>query len=131
MCQRDKGGGGGGGKVEERKRNEEPRETAEGCGKGDEAAPETFQVPSFPYSSLACKQEICAVTQSARGCWQPAQSWPEPSLRCSQLRRDTGGCLVHLCWALQSIRTTCARGDTALQQTKPARLQSWLESWVQ
>lgn len=44
-----------------------------GVERRNEAAPETFQVPGFASSFLACKQEICAVTQSAKGCWQAAQ----------------------------------------------------------
>lgn len=97
-------------RVEERKKNEEPHKTAEGDGKRDEAAPDTqFQsLALLSYSSLACKREVCAVTQSARGCWQPAWSWPVSSLQCSQLVRETGGCPVHLCWAPQS-NTTCSK----------------------
>lgn len=54
------------------------------------------------------------------------RSWLEHSLQCSQLGRETGGCLAYLPGAPQSINTTCARGDTALKQTTLARLQSWL-----
>lgn len=36
------------------------------------------------------------MTQSARGCWQAAQSWPGPSLQCSQLCKETGSCPVYL-----------------------------------
>lgn len=110
-----------------------PHETAKRHGKKDEAVPETHfkSLALLSYSSLACKPEVCAVTQSTRSCWQPAQSWPGPSMQYSQLCREIGGCSVHLCRAPKSINITCTRRDTALQQTKTVRLQSWLGSWVQ
>ena len=77
-------------------------------------------------SSLAWKPESCAVTQSVRGYWQPAWSWPKCSLQCSQPRRETGGCLVHLSWVPWSMHTTCARGDPALQQKTASQTAEWV-----
>lgn len=97
-----------------------------------EAAPERFQAHGFACSFLPCLQarELCCDAACER-LLAASLELAERSLRCSQPRRETGGCLMHLSWVPRSTHTTCARGNPALLQTRPARLQNGLESWVQ
>lgn len=67
------------------KEDQERNERAErGVKEGCSDTREIFQVPSF---AVCLQPKACAVTQSARDCWQPAQSWHRSSLRSCQLCR--------------------------------------------
>lgn len=119
--------------MEERKRNGKWPERAKGHGKKEGAAPEAHfkPLPLLSLFSLACEPEVCAVTQSARGCWQPARSWPRALTAVRSALWGAGKLPRAPFLGFAEDQHHLAGGDTALQQTKPARLQSWLGSWVQ
>lgn len=115
-----------GSKSEKKRKRRQNHMTAEVFQKRNETAPEThFSSLVLLSYSFSYKRECRAVTQSARSCWQPARSCPCPDCRALRSAKETGGFRVHLAGP-HSLNSTCARGDTTLQQTKPAdRSAGW------